>query len=295
MIALIPFPDIAPEIFTISIGDFAFSLRWYALAYIAGLLIGWRIVVALMRRPALWPQGGAPMRPEAVEALLTWIILGVILGGRIGFVLFYQPGFYLENPGEALKIWNGGMSFHGGMLGVLLAIALFCRRHAIPVAQVGDAVALATPVGLFLGRVANFINAELWGRPTDMPWGVAFPGVAAQDCGADWVGPCARHPSQLYEAGLEGVVLGLVLLWLVRRGALRRPGLLTGVFALGYGLARFIVEFFRQADGQFITPENPLGHVLQVGGAGVSMGQLLSLPMIVLGLAIIALARGRRA
>jgi phosphatidylglycerol:prolipoprotein diacylglycerol transferase len=294
MVALIPFPDISPEIFTVSIGDFAFSLRWYALAYIAGLLIGWRIVAALMRRPALWPQGRAPMTPEAVETLLTWVILGVILGGRLGFVLFYQPGFYLANPAEIVKVWTGGMSFHGGLIGVLLAIALFCRRHAAPIAQVGDAVALATPVGLFFGRIANFINGELWGRPTNMPWGVAFPGPEAQDCGADWAGPCARHPSQLYEAGLEGIVLGLVLLWLVRRGALQRPGMLMGVFAAGYGLTRFIVEFFRQADGQFITPDNPLGHVLQFGGAGVTMGQLLSLPMIVLGLAIVTAARRRR-
>ena len=294
MIALIPFPDISPEIFTIAIGDFALSLRWYALAYIVGLLIGWRIVVGLMRRPALWPQGHAPMQPEAVESLLTWIILGVILGGRLGFVLFYQPGFYLGNPGEIVKVWQGGMSFHGGLIGVLVAIALFCRRNAVPLMQVFDAVALATPVGLFFGRLANFINAELWGRPTDLPWGVVFPGIAAQDCGADWIGPCARHPSQLYEAGLEGIVLGLVLLWLVRRGALRQPGLLMGVFATGYGLARFTVEFFRQADGQFITPDNPLGHVVQFGGAGLSMGQLLSLPMIALGLAIIVWARRRR-
>jgi phosphatidylglycerol:prolipoprotein diacylglycerol transferase len=290
MHALIPFPDIAPEIFTIEIGTFAFSLRWYALAYIAGLLIGWRMMMALMRRPALWPAGKAPMAPVAVEGLLTWIILGVILGGRLGFVLFYQPGFYLSHPAEIVKLWQGGMSFHGGLIGVLVAILGFCRHHRIPAIQIGDAVAVATPVGLFLGRIANFINAELWGRPTTLPWGVIFPGQAAQDCGRGWVGACARHPSQLYEAGMEGLILGLVLWVLVWRGGLRRPGLMIGVFAAGYGTARFVVEFFRQADQQFITPDNPLGHVVQLGGFGLSMGQLLSLPMIVLGVGIAAMA-----
>ena len=282
---MIAFPDIAPEIFTIRIGEFALSLRWYALAYLAGLLIGWRLIVLMMRRPALW-GGTAPMRPEQVDDLLTWVILGVILGGRLGFVLFYEPGFYLAHPAEIVKVWQGGMSFHGGFLGVVVAAFLWARRQAVPPLRLADALAVVAPIGLFFGRLANFINAELWGRPTDLPWGVVFPGPEAQDC-PGIVGPCARHPSQLYEAGLEGLLLGLLLLLLVRRGGLRRPGLALGVFLAGYGAARMVVELFRQADAQFITPDNPLGHVL----AGLSMGQLLSLPMLILGLILIVRAR----
>ena len=295
MLAAIPFPDISPEIFTIEIGNFQFALRWYALAYIAGLLIGWWIVAALMRRPALWPGERAPMAPAKAEFLLTWVIIGVILGGRLGFVLFYEPAFYLANPGQILQIWQGGMSFHGGLLGVLVAGVLFCRRHGVPVLPLADAVAVAAPVGLLLGRVANFINAELWGRPTQMPWGVIFPGPGAQTCPTGWEGACARHPTQLYEAGLEGLVLGLVLLVVVRRGGLTLPGLATGVFLVGYGAARAFVEIYRVADVQFITPDNPMGHVIRIGEAGLSMGQILSLPMVVAGAVLILVARRRAA
>ena len=295
MNSAILFPDLAPEIFTIEIGTFAFSLRWYALAYIAGLIAGWRIVVALMRRPGLWPASRAPMPVERVEDLLTAIVLGVILGGRLGFVLFYQPGYFLENPWDIPKVWQGGMAFHGGFLGVVVAALWFCRRHAVPPLQLADALALATPAGLFFGRVANFINAELWGRPTDMPWGVIFPGEAAQTCEGIAYGLCARHPSQLYEAGLEGLLLGLVLLGAVRAGALKLPGTVTGLFLMGYGAARFFVEFFRQADPQFITPGNPMGNALQLGATGLSMGQLLSLPMIAVGLWLVLRARRQAA
>lgn len=290
---MIPFPDISPEIFTIHLFGMEFSLRWYALAYLAGLLIGWRIIVALMRRPRLWGDA-APMPPERVEELLTWVIVGVVLGGRLGFVLFYEPGYYLANPGQIPVLWQGGMSFHGGFLGVVLASWWYCRRHGIPALRLADALSVATPIGLGLGRVANFINAELWGRPTDAPWGVVFPGEAAQNC-PGVTGPCARHPSQIYEAGLEGVLLAGLLLLLVRAGGLRRPGQALGLFLTGYGLSRFVVEFFRQADAQFITADNPLGHVL--GGAvwGVTMGQLLSLPMVLVGLAFLARARARPA
>ena len=231
------------------------------------------------------------MDARAVEDLLTWVILGVILGGRLGFVIFYQPAYYLANPIEILQVWQGGMSFHGGLLGVVTACLLFSWRRGIRWLSVADVLCMATPAGLLLGRIANFINAELWGRPTDLPWGVVFPRAAAQDCpGVE--GPCARHPSQLYEAGLEGLVLGAVLLWLVwARGALKFPGLATGVFFAGYGLSRFMVEFVRQADPQFITPGNPMGYVLHAGGMGLSMGQLLSLPMVVLGLVFILWAR----
>ncbi|SDL28934.1 prolipoprotein diacylglyceryl transferase [Paracoccus chinensis] len=280
---MIPFPEISPDIFSITVAGREFALRWYAMAYLVGLLLGWRIIVALMRRPRLW-GGTAPMPPEKVEELLTWVVVGVILGGRLGFVLFYEPAYYLSNPGQIIKVWQGGMSFHGGFLGVVLAAWAYARRNGIAPLRLADALAIAAPVGLFLGRIANFINAELWGRPTTAPWGVIFPGEAAQDCpGVE--GLCARHPSQLYEAGLEGLLLGLVLFLLVRRGALARPGLALGVFLAGYGLSRFVVEFFRQADAQFVTPGNPWGHVLGGPVWGITMGQLLSLPMIAVGLA----------
>ncbi len=285
MHALINFPDLSPEIFSISLFGMDFALRWYALAYIAGILIAWRLAVMALKRPALWPGQQPPMQPQQVEDLLTWIILGVILGGRLGFVLFYQPGYYLSNPGQILRIWEGGMAFHGGLIGVVLASWIYAARHAIPKLQMADLVAFTVPWGLMLGRLANFINAELWGRATDLPWGVAFPGPAAQDCGQALGEICARHPSQLYEAALEGLILGSALLWLVfRRRALLAPGLVLGTFLAGYGTARFMVEFARQPDAQFITPGNPLGLAWQIGGYGLTMGQMLSLPMIALGL-----------
>jgi len=291
MIAALPFPQISPEIFSFNIGGFELALRWYALAYIAGLVIAWRIVVGLMKRPKLWPNETSPMTIGQPEDLLTWIILGVVLGGRLGFVLFYQPGYYLSNPAEILKVWEGGMSFHGGALGVVVAGALFCWKNKLPMIQVGDAIAVSTPVGLFLGRIANFINNELWGRATDMPWGVVFPGQAAQDC-PDVLTVCARHPSQLYEAALEGLVLGLLLLYLAyRRGWLKRSGASIGVFMAGYGAARFVVEFFRQPDAHFITDDNPLGLAWQIGGVGITQGQALSIPMIVVGLYFILRAK----
>ena len=283
------FPDISPEIFTLDLGSFSFALRWYALAYIAGFLLGWWIVMRLMKHPALWPEHRAPMEPARVEGLLTYVIVGVILGGRLGYVLFYQPGYYLSHPAEILRVWEGGMAFHGGLAGVIIAGLIFCRRHAVPPLQIADAMALVAPIGIGLGRLANFINAELWGRPTLQPWGVVFPGPQAQACPWDWPLPfCARHPTQLYEAALEGLVLFAVLAWLVwRSGWLKTPGAVTGVFIAGYGLARFTVEFFRQADAQFITAANPLGHVFSLGPIGLTMGQMLSVPMIIAGLALV--------
>lgn len=295
MILALPFPQIGPDVFSVEIGSFSFALRWYALAYIAGLLIGLWIARRTLARPALWPGATPPMTAAQAEALLTWVILGVVVGGRLGFVLFYQPDYYLANPLDIPKIWQGGMAFHGGLAGVAVAGAIYVWRHHLPALSVADVMALATPPGLFLGRVANFINGELWGRPTDAPWGVVFPGARAALCPPGWEGPCARHPSQLYEAGLEGLVLGALLLWLAyARGALRVPGRIAGVFFLGYGLSRFIVEFFRQADAQFITPGNPWGHVIRLGEAGLTMGQLLSLPMVAIGLALLAVSARRR-
>jgi len=285
MQAVLNFPDLSPELFSISLFGIELALRWYALAYIAGILIAWRTAVRVLRRPALWPDDTPPMRAEQLDDLITWIILGVILGGRLGFVLFYQPAYYLSNPLDILKVWQGGMAFHGGLLGVVIASFLYSRRHNIPTLSLGDLVAFTVPPGLLLGRLANFVNAELWGRPSELPWAVIFPGIAAQECPDVVVGMCARHPSQLYEAALEGVLLGALLLILVYRSrAFRKPGLIMGVFLAGYGASRFIVEFFRQPDAQFVSPGNPLGLAWHVGGYGLTMGQLLSLPMIALGL-----------
>ena len=286
----IPFPNITPEIFAVEVFGVTIALRWYALAYIAGLLIGWRIILRLIGTQRLW-QGAAPLTQDQVERLLTWVIVGVVLGGRFGYVLFYQPGFYAANPWQILKVWQGGMSFHGGFLGVVVANILFSWREKIPLFAAADLMAVATAPGLLLGRVANFINAELWGRPTDLPWGVAFPGDAAQICDGV-VGICARHPSQVYEAILEGLVLGALLFWLVyRRGWLAYSGRTTGAFIAGYGLARFVVEFVRQPDAQFVTDGNPLGLAWQMGGYGLTMGQALSVPMIGIGLWLIARAK----
>ncbi len=294
MHALIPFPEISPELFSVSIGSFEFALRWYALAYIAGILIAWQLAAMALKRPALWPSQTAPMQPKQVEDLITWIILGVVLGGRLGFVLFYQPSYYLSNPMEILLIWQGGMAFHGGLLGVVAAAWIYAARNGIPTLQMADLVAHAVAPGLMLGRLANFINAELWGRATDHPWGVAFPGTLAQDCGQALGELCARHPSQLYEAALEGLILGALILFLVyRRAAFLRPGFITGVFLAGYGAARFVVEFFRQPDLQFVSPGNPLGLAWQIDGYGLTQGQALSLPMIALGAYLILRARSK--
>ncbi|GHE90008.1 prolipoprotein diacylglyceryl transferase [Aliiroseovarius zhejiangensis] len=287
MFLAIPFPAISPEIFSVEIGTFTFALRWYALGYLVGIAIGWWIIARAIARPGLW-RGDAPITRAQLEDLATWAIVGIVLGGRLGYVLFYDPGYFLQNPLEIPKVWTGGMSFHGGFLGIIAVTWLFARKHGIAVAKLADLLAIAAPIGIGLVRITNFINAELWGRPTTAPWGVIFPGEAAQDC-PGWdvaLGACARHPSQLYEAVLEGLLLAAILLTLAfRRGWLKRPGLLTGLFFLGYGLSRFVVEFFRQADAQFISPDNPWGHVLRLGDWGLTMGQVLTLPMIVIGIA----------
>lgn len=294
MQAVLPFPDISPEVFSVTLFGMEFALRWYALAYIVGLLLAWRISLHALARPHLWADDTPPMTKAQVEDLMTWIILGVILGGRLGFVLFYQPGYYLSHPAEIPMVWQGGMSFHGGFLGVVVASWLYTRAQGIAPLAAGDAIALGVPVGLMLGRIANFINGELWGRPSDAPWAVIFPHPAAQDCPGVIAGACARHPSQLYEAALEGVILLGVLLWLAyRRGALKVPGQIMGVFVAGYGVARFIVEYFRQADEQFITEANPMGYVIGTAEIGLTMGQILSLPMVAIGVALIVYARAR--
>lgn len=287
---MIPFPDLSPNLFEIELFGFTLALRWYALAYIAGLLFGWWIILRAIRTPRLW-AGDPPLTAEQVERFFTWVVVGVILGGRLGYVIFYEPGTYLAEPWRIPFVWEGGMSFHGGFAGVVLAGIWFCRREKIPMLSMGDLLAVAAPLGLALGRLSNFVNAELWGRQTDLPWGVIFPGTAAQTC-EGIAGLCARHPSQLYQAALEGFLLLAVLLWLAfRRDWFRRPGALMGVFLAGYGIARFVVEFFRQPDAQFVSPGNPIGWALQIGEFGLTMGQLLSLPMIAAGLWFILRAR----
>jgi phosphatidylglycerol:prolipoprotein diacylglycerol transferase len=260
----LPFPAFDPVL--ISIGPLA--IRWYALAYIVGILLGWLYARVLIRNERLW-GGPAPLTVGDFDDFILWVTLGIILGGRIGYVLFYNPAHFLAHPEEALQLWKGGMSFHGGFLGCVLAVVLFALRRRISILSLGDLTCGVAPIGLLLGRIANFINAELWGRPTDVPWGMVFPGA----------GPLPRHPSQLYEAALEGLVLLLVLGWLMRAGALKRPGLILGGFALGYGFARTICELFREPDAQ-------LGFLW----GGMTMGMLLSIPLMLAGLALIAFA-----
>ena len=256
------FPAIDPEI--LRIGPFA--LRWYALAYIAGIVIGWRLALRAADAPPRL------VTRAQVDDFVSWATLGIILGGRLGYVLFYKPGHYVANPGEILALWRGGMSFHGGMLGVIGATLLFARRRGVPLLALGDVVALAAPIGLFFGRIANFINAELYGRASDVAWAMVFPTDPLQ---------LPRHPSQLYEAALEGAALFAVLAFLAwRRDARLRPGMLSGAFLVGYSLARIACEFFREPDAH-------LGFL----HAGATMGQLLCLPMLAAGIALVARAR----
>ena len=290
---MITFPDISPVLFSINFGGFDLAIRWYALAYILGFLIAGLLMKFLLARPNLWRYGTPPLEQGQAETLITYLILGVILGGRLGYVLFYNFDFYLANPLAIIKLWDGGMSFHGGFLGVVISAIIYGRFHGIPLLMLGDLLAVATPPGLFLGRIANFINAELWGKPTVVMWGVVFPGPRAQDC-PGVVGPCARHPSQIYEALLEGLILFFILFLLSVLGYLKRPGFLMGIFLAGYGLARYIVEFFRVPDPQFFSLENTMGYAITLGDFGLTMGQLLSLPMVLVGFLFIANSYGRK-
>ena len=286
--AALHFPQIDPVLFSINVFGIELAIRWYALAYVAGFLLAWWWIGRMVRRVELWPAHTPPMTPKQVEDFLTWAIIGVILGGRIGYVFFYAFEGFRADPTMIYRVWEGGMSFHGGFLGVVVAGALFCWKNKVPPLSFGDALALGVPFGLFLGRIANFINAELWGRPTAQPWGVIFPNTP--ECPLFWLEPvCARHPSQLYEAVLEGVLLFAVILYLaISRGWLKQPGRIFGVFFVGYGAARIFVEMFRQGDSQFIGPNNPWGHVIRFGSeidsAGLTMGQVLSVPMVLVGL-----------
>ncbi|WP_372425353.1 prolipoprotein diacylglyceryl transferase [Salinarimonas chemoclinalis] len=269
-----PFPEIDPV--AIAIGPIA--IRWYALAYIAGLLLGWWGARRLVRSDRLW---GDVRRPDAIaiDDLVVWVAIGLILGGRLGYVLFYDLDAYLANPLEILAVWRGGMAFHGGLLGALVAMLLFARARRLPALPIFDVVAVVTPIGLFFGRIANFVNGELWGRPApDVSWAVVFP----------FAGDVPRYPSQLIEAGTQGLLLFAVMLVAVALAGFRRPGLIAGVFAIGYALARIFSEFFREPDPQlgFL-----FGREVDVLAGGVTMGMLLSLPLLVGGIVLVALAR----
>lgn len=283
---MIEFPNVSPEIISFQLGPLELALRWYALAYIAGFFIALHIMKKAVKSHGLWQNNIPPLELEEVDQFFFYIVLGVIIGGRLGYVGFYNSAYYLDNPIEIFKVWNGGMSFHGGFLGVCFAAYLYCIRNGIELLPFADLLALATPPGLFLGRVANFMNAELWGAPTDVAWGVVFPGIQAQTC-PGITGECARHPTQLYEALLEGLLLFTVLLFLVRLKGLKKTGLVTGVFLLGYGAARYFVELYRVADAQFASVENPEGFIFQSAVLSLKMGQILSLPMIFLGTILI--------
>ena len=283
---MIPFPEnIKPEVFSVSLGDFTFTLYWYALAYILGIIACWRLAAIALKKNELWQKNTPPLNPIKLEDLMSFSVLGIIFGGRLGFVIFYNPEYYLQNPLEVLFIWQGGMSFHGGLIGVATASFLFFRKNSVPLRSGADLLALGTPIGLGLGRLANFINDELWGRVTDVPWGVIVNSPQSRTVCQEIVDHCIRHPSQIYEAILEGLILFILMMYLAfKRNAFKRPGFLASIFFMGYGLSRCFVELFRQPDQQFQSVNNPMGFFIQFGEMGLTMGQVLSLPMIVIGI-----------
>jgi phosphatidylglycerol:prolipoprotein diacylglycerol transferase len=269
-LALLSFPEIDPVIF--SIGPLA--VRWYGVAYVVGIVLGWRYARRIAARDDLWPANRAPMTVTDLDDFLIWAAVGIVAGGRIGYILFYDMAQVAANPLRMFEIWNGGMSFHGGFLGVLLAMILFARSRSIPLFSLFDVVCAVVPVGLFFGRVANFMNSELWGRPTDVAWAFVFPTG----------GPIPRHPSQLYEAALEGILLVLVLAFLIFGAKkLKTPGFVAGAFVAGYGLSRIFVEIYREPDV----------HIGYLSGGWLTMGMVLSLPMVLVGVWAMATARSR--
>ena len=271
-----PFLTIAFPVFDpIAISFGPIVIRWYALAYIGGIVLGWIYARSLVKKERLW-GGPVPITLVQLDDFILWVTIGIIVGGRTGYVLFYNPVFFIQHPAEIFQLWNGGMSFHGGFLGCVAAVMLFARKNDISILSLGDITTAVGPIGLFLGRLANFINSELWGRTADssVPWAMVFPNG----------GPLPRHPSQLYEAGLEGILLFAILAVMVRMGALKRPGLILGSFIAIYGLARITAEFFREPDPQ-------LGFLW----GGLTMGMLLSVPMIIVGAILIMMAWRREA
>lgn len=266
---VLPFPMIDPV--ALNLGPL--PIRWYALAYIAGFILGWWALRRLVTNDALWAPAQPRPTAEAIDDLLVYVAFGVIIGGRLGHVLIYDPAFYLAHPLEILKTWKGGMAFHGGLIGGVIGMWLFARKYCAPFLSIVDLCAAVTPAGLFFGRIANFIKPEMWGRESDVPWAMVFPGA----------GDMPRHPSQLYEAGLEGLALGALLWFATSRGALRQPGLVTGLFGVGYGFARIFCEFFREPDA-----------IQERLANGLTMGMALSAPLVLVGAALILLSRSRR-
>ncbi len=263
----LPFPNFNPVAVSIPTPWFSLPIRWYALAYIVSILGAWLYAQRLLRKPQLWGDR-APLTSIQLDDLILWATFGIILGGRLGYMLFYSPSTFFTDPIQIIKTWEGGMSFHGGFLGVVIAISLFAWRRKINLIRLGDLAAPGATIGLGLGRIANFVNGELWGRTTTVPWGMVFPRA----------GDLPRHPSQLYEAGLEGGVMFLILRLATHRfGALRRPGLTTGLFLALYGLFRFAVEHVREPDVGM--PDFPFG---------LTMGMILSLPMLFIGAVVVA-------
>jgi phosphatidylglycerol:prolipoprotein diacylglycerol transferase len=272
----LPFPNFDPV--ALQLGPI--SIKWYGLAYLAGLLLGWLYIRRLLQQQWLWADDHVPFTPAKVDDLLLYITVGVVLGGRLGFVLFYEPGYYLSNPADIIAVWKGGMAFHGAFVGCGIAIWIFAYRNGINPWSTADLCTAAVPIGLFFGRIANFINGELFGRPTTMPWGMVFPEAALH---YPQVEPTPRHPSQLYEAALAGLVLFLVLRLLTHHfGALKRPGLMTGTFLVGYALARSTAELFR---------EPHFAHAFNVGP--LTAGIVYSIPMLIVGVAVLYFARTR--
>lgn len=265
----IPYPQIDPV--ALQIGPIA--VRWYGLAYAAGLILGWIYIKRLVANASLWRDNKPAMTADDVDELLLWVAAGVVIGGRLGHVLFYEPSYYFENPLQVFAIWRGGMAFHGGLLGSGLAMFLFARRKGLVALSVMDVVAAAVPIGLFFGRMANFVNGEIVGTPTDMPWGMVFP---------DW-GEEPRHPAMLYEAALEGIALFLVLRFVTHKWmALKQPGLTTGIFLVGYAVFRIFCELFKIIEYRQFSPDYP-----------ITKGMVYSIPMLILGIWFILLARSK--
>ncbi len=258
------FPEIDPIAF--SIGPLA--IRWYALGYIVGIGIAWFYGRALIGQRALWRESTPPFTPSQWTDFLFWAVIGIVVGGRLGYVLFYNPLYFVEHPAEILMTWQGGMSFHGGLIGLCLAVFFVCRRNKTSVFSGLDLMGAISPIGLFAGRVGNFINGELWGRETSLPWGIVFPSG----------GPFARHPTQLYEAALEGVLLFVALRFATHmKFTLRRPGLTAGLFGVGYALSRILVETVREPDA----------HIGYIFGGWLTMGMVYSVPVLLFGLWLI--------
>jgi phosphatidylglycerol:prolipoprotein diacylglycerol transferase len=263
----VPFPHFNPVL--LQLGPFA--LRWYALAYMAGILLGWRYGVALVRNAKIWRGAPPTLDERQIDDLVVYVAIGIVAGGRIGSILFYNTSVLWTDPLEVFRAWHGGMSFHGGLIGVTIGLLLFARFNNVNVLRLGDLTAPCVPIGLFFGRIANFINGELWGRPTTLPWGIIFPHAGEQP----------RHPSQLYEAGLEGIALFLILRWATHgRKLLPRQGMICGLFLTCYGVFRIALENVREPDRDM--PHFPFG---------LTMGIMLSVPMVLAGVALIAYAR----